>query len=774
MFSRTRRTSLFTALAEGRGSLLVLLVLLGYFWAPALWGGKLLIHGDSAHHGLILLWQLREVLTGHDALLWSSRIYAGHPLFAEGQGGFVHPLNILVALLFEPVRGLGVIHCLSMAIGGGGVFCLCRVLGSGRWSATFAAIAVVFSSAWVSNQHELAPSVTQASIPWLIAAVEYWLKQPTPRRAALVAICVALLIFGGYPQLTHAAVLYVLVLLLTVPFQREGRIFLVAHWRACLVSGLLAVVLAIGISAIQLLPLLELIGLSQRSGGISAYFNGHDDLGYYLKGLLYFYFEEDPTGVNLFNLASIVGMLLAGLVMFFRTPSRISGHLLAAFLLFNLGAGYVSPLFYFVNDYHLIPGLHYFRTTYSYIPASLIGLAVTAAAILDVLSGKLRLALRKIFQRHNILLSISLSLYGAGVIYLCFIAYAPPYSKWYFLAPALLVLTFLLLSLKNQRQWLPACAVLILAGDAALLHTHELVFFDRKVLEQPASVRAITADPDYREYHVMDTSPWGATVFSTPKNPDLVNGYRRMLMALSSFPTGLQWRIPSINGVLALMLSRRALLDPAFEKELAGTSGTRPGLRLLDIYGIRYISSGDPINTPDLSPFWQDPSQYVYIYRNAAAKPRFQVYWQAHEAESPEQALTALQAAQDEILMVEKLPAEKFVPSLPCITCVTPHIEKVLASAMRYKLNVTVDRDAWLFLADANYPGWQATVNGIDQPVYTAQVLGKAVHLSAGRNEVVIRYVPWSFYIGAALSGVSLMLALFLLLHRRCKSQITD
>jgi uncharacterized membrane protein YfhO len=124
--------------------------------------------------------------------------------------------------------------------------------------------------------------------------------------------------------------------------------------------------------------------------------------------------------------------------------------------------------------------------------------------------------------------------------------------------------------------------------------------------------------------------------------------------------------------------------------------------------------------------------------------------------------------------MVEKLPAEKFVPSLPCKTCAAPYIEKVLVSAMRYKLNVTVDRDAWLFLADANYPGWQATVNGVDQPVYTAQVLGKTVHLSAGRNEVVIRYVPWSFYIGATLSGASLLLALFLLLHRRCKPQTTD
>lgn len=84
---------------------------------------------------------------------------------------------------------------------------------------------------------------------------------------------------------------------------------------------------------------------------------------------------------------------------------------------------------------------------------------------------------------------------------------------------------------------------------------------------------------------------------------------------------------------------------------------------------------------------------------------------------------------------------------------------------MRYRLNVEVEREAWLFLADANYPGWQATVDGVRQPVHTAQVLGKAVRLHAGRNVVTIRFVPWSFYAGAAVSGVALLLALFILLR---------
>ena len=87
--------------------------------------------------------------------------------------------------------------------------------------------------------------------------------------------------------------------------------------------------------------------------------------------------------------------------------------------------------------------------------------------------------------------------------------------------------------------------------------------------------------------------------------------------------------------------------------------------------------------------------------------------------------------------------------------------------AMRYRVNVNMPREGWLFLADANYPGWESTVNGKVQPVYSAQVLGKAVRLQAGRNEVTIRYVPWSFYIGAVVSAATLLLILWLLMQSR-------
>ena len=69
----------------------VLAVLVGVvtaFWAPTLFGGKTLVHGDSLLHGLSL-WRYNVANVGSpENLVWDKYTYGGHPLFAEGQGGF--------------------------------------------------------------------------------------------------------------------------------------------------------------------------------------------------------------------------------------------------------------------------------------------------------------------------------------------------------------------------------------------------------------------------------------------------------------------------------------------------------------------------------------------------------------------------------------------------------------------------------------------------------------------------------------------------------------
>ncbi|HQW19083.1 MAG TPA: YfhO family protein [Rhodocyclaceae bacterium] len=757
-------------LLRGRYAFILIIVLVTWFWLPSLLDGKLIIHGDSGLHGLPLIWLHHQALTGQESLLWSSRIYGGHPMFAEGQGGFANPLNILSVWLFEPLYALGFLHWSTVLTAAIGVFCLCRVLGISRWSATFAGIATAFSGFWVPSVQNLPISTTLAWIPWQLAAAEHWLKQPSAARAALLAIPAALLVFAGYPQLTHGTIVYLLASLLVQPLQRDGRVFIARHWRALLKSGLLAIVLAIGLASIQLLPLFELAGLSHRSQGTAVIFDGFIAPAFYLKGLFYFYLGADPQGINMPNLANIAVLMLAGLILLFRVPVRILSHAVGAFLLFNLAIGSASPLFQLVYKFHLIPGLHFFRGMQMYFPLAVIGCTVVAAFMLDELSGKVFPVLRSIFSRNRRIAVLALAVYGGILIFCCYRYYAPIYTRLSLLAPVLMLAFYLLCAALGKRRWFPLLAVLILTLDVLLLRMHAIHFFDRKIVDQPAVVHAIATESDVQDYHVMDQSSALAIAFLDSMNPTVEANFRRLLKALGSFPAALQWQVPSINGQLALPLSRRVLLDPVLWAEVDGADRNRAGLRLIDILGIRYISRDAAIANiaPSLPLYVHDRENEVFIYRNTSARPRFQVYWDAISVDSPEQALAALRAAHSETLVLERLPGTNTLSSPVCATCGYPKpiIDIVEARAQRYRINVEVAHDAWLFLADANYPGWQATVNGVRQPVYSAQVLGKAVRLKAGRNVVELRYVPWSFYSGAVLSGITLLLILVILLRR--------
>ena len=75
----------------------------------------------------------------------------------------------------------------------------------------------------------------------------------------------------------------------------------------------------------------------------------------------------------------------------------------------------------------------------------------------------------------------------------------------------------------------------------------------------------------------------------------------------------------------------------------------------------------------------------------------------------------------------------------------------------RYEFNTIAEKPFWLFLADANYPGWNAYLDGEQVAVYSAQLLGKALPVPAGDHRLELVFEPRSFYIGLALSLVTLL-----------------
>ena len=84
-------------------------------------------------------------------------------------------------------------------------------------------------------------------------------------------------------------------------------------------------------------------------------------------------------------------------------------------------------------------------------------------------------------------------------------------------------------------------------------------------------------------------------------------------------------------------------------------------------------------------------------------------------------------------------------------------------------VSVSTDQAGFLLLDDSWYPGWAATIDGRPAPIYRADLLFRSVTVEPGAHSIVFQYRPLSLILGAAVSAVSLLLALCcsLLLRRQ-------
>jgi hypothetical protein len=140
----------------------------------------------------------------------------------------------------------------------------------------------------------------------------------------------------------------------------------------------------------------------------------------------------------------------------------------------------------------------------------------------------------------------------------------------------------------------------------------------------------------------------------------------------------------------------------------------------LGLLGIGRIASTFPIDAPELS--LDTTIEGVLVYRNHAARPRAWI--------EP--------SASDDFSVTEVASIEH-----------TPNRVEIRASG-----------PGRLVLSDPMYPGWRATIDGVDVPIEPYQGLLRAVLLPTGEHTVRFRFVPLSLIaglviaLGAALGAV--------------------
>jgi hypothetical protein len=88
-------------------------------------------------------------------------------------------------------------------------------------------------------------------------------------------------------------------------------------------------------------------------------------------------------------------------------------------------------------------------------------------------------------------------------------------------------------------------------------------------------------------------------------------------------------------------------------------------------------------------------------------------------------------------------------------------------SATQMEVRTKSTRAGFLITSDAYYPGWRASIDGRDVWLYRADYAIRGVLVPAGEHTVRFDYRPRSFYLGAGISLVSMLLVIGLAVRAR-------
>lgn len=259
-----------------QGIALAMLVFVGLgllFYAPVLLGLRTFPDGDFTHHFLpFSLFQQQEMLAGR-LPIWNPYTYGGHPFLADVQAAVYYPLSTLLLAATLPWRDAGVrLYFLQLEavvqvmLAGIFTFVFVRRLTGSFWAGLLGGICFAFSGYLTGYPPaQLAVLRTAIWLPlllWLLLQMVgepqrwwWWLATGFTIAVAFLAGHLQTFLYVAYTAGAWAVLLF-LLRWRSLSAHERGRLA-----AAFLASGLLAV----GLSAAQLLPSVEFAGLSVRA-----------------------------------------------------------------------------------------------------------------------------------------------------------------------------------------------------------------------------------------------------------------------------------------------------------------------------------------------------------------------------------------------------------------------------------------------------------------------------------------------------------------------------
>ena len=724
----------------------LILTLSGLFFLPVITHPNRIIYPSFAQYSdlTVIHWPkeflIAETFNRYDQLpLWTPLILSGMPLASNQLAMLFYPPNLLC--LFLPINavlnGLFIAHLFWA--GAGLYLFIRRGLAASVAASLIAALTFMFSGKLLAHVAAGHASLIGAVawLPWAFLCTHLALAERKLLYSLFAGVILALqatlhtqiLIYTAYILLAYA-----LFQLLTAPSQGNGP-----WWRKLLRDSLLLAPVPLTfllVGAIQILPLIEMMGHSNRALSLS------EASAFSLSWLTLFVGLLLPTGRGGHEMVIYLGWVplsLSPLAWRRRVDPRVLFFVgLAVFsLLFALGSH--TPLFDLC--YYLLPGFRWLRT-----PARAWFLLALATAILagygfDALTtetwsirGRRRLTVGGMYVAFSCLLL------GAGLITIDGQASRATISLA-LLPIASLGLIILTVQGKLNRQGLALTTTLLLLVD--------LWSFDRPLLLFQSPEQAFAPQREVAQYLAAQEGLFRvySSSYSLPQHLAARSG----LQLVDGVEPVHLWRYDRFMSLAGgYPFPGFSVTVPPFppDQDLAQVHrDTRPNLTLLGLLNARFLAAEFLMDYEDLTLL--KVTGRTHIYENERALPRAFVVGQVKVISDEEKILSELALFDPKKLAIlEEKPGWSLDgPSL------FQEVEVTFYSPNKIVVQANLSSPGLLVLSELWYPGWRAYDNDREVKIHLANYLLRSVYLEEGQHTVEFVYDPLSSEVGRWISA---------------------
>lgn len=702
--------------------------------------------------------------------LWNPYTFSGQPLAANFQSSVYYPFNVFY-FLTDAKNAWILLIVIQPFLGGIFMYLLIKSLQKSTAASLFAAIAFMFSSYLVTWMENGNVSHSYIWLPLSFWAIIGYFKKPIFRHFLVLTFSLALSVLGGHPQTAIYVYLSVFIFWIYKTWEIKrgslNNIFIIS----------LSFATSILISAIQLIPTYAFYKISPISLPFSKEVFDRAILPY--KNLTTFFasdFFGHPANNNFWSQTygdftpyfGVIPLIFALWAIYKFWGARLTKFLSIASILFIFSSVH-GPITSFIKVAQ-IPLID--ATTPSrFISLSIFFLIVLSALGVDdfLKNSSNKKYLKKFFYFLIPVAAIYSVLWLFAIFGQFFLS---PKETWQenlavtrrnLILPTLMFLSLGFLSAITHVALSRAKLSKIFLRNFFITYIFLItlvggIYYTNKFL------------PVAPKHFIFPDHP----LFTWLKSEDGLNRFYGRSTAYIDFNFPTHYRVYGAEGYDTLRLERYAQLlassytgyvpetylrsDAVFPNE---ENGYRK--RLFELLGIKYLldkedtpKTGNDWNIDERELIWQD--NVIQVYRRHPVLPRIFLTSKYYIAKDDEDIIKKIYDQNHDLqqIILEKEPNIKIREIDKPI--IVPEIIKYNPTSVA--LSSAATYNSLLFISDAYDKDWKVYIDGIENETLRAHYALRAVAVPAGIHDVVFKYEPKSFVIGAFLTFISIAIVI--------------